>query len=464
MEWPEEDQESNQTPVGGVVMIGCLRSVSIILLAASVGCAAPSSQMKRSLVRHVANGDYPAAEQIIKQGKLSDYGKRNAVLYYLDLGLVLHDAGVYRHSDEQLARAEARMEALFTKSVTKATGTFLVSDDTQDYAGEAYERALLYVFRALNYVYMNDCDEALVEARKAEEFLTELNEANAGQRVYRDDAFARFLDGMLYEEADQMDDARISYEAANAAYAHYATDYGMRPPPVLPVPGELGEIASKQVGEVVFLHYNGVAPRKVSKSIQVAWDKAVVAINESQGDNNEHDARVSNALQAGVRGNAITVAFPALVQDQFSIVRSEVSVAGVSESTVVMEDIAAIAKKDLKDRMATIQARTIARAAIKFILAKVAGKAAEAKGGKVIGSLASRGAEAAAAATESADTRSWTTLPAQIRVARLRVPAGIHKVTVEFKDRDGQVLAVRVFRRVMVRPGQRTFLHHRTAL
>src|SRR5205807_1189644 len=133
-----------------------------------------------------------------------------------------------------------------------------------DYAGEPFERALTNVFRALNYVFLGKPDEALVESRKVELFLDELNRGMGRRSAYKDDAFARYLDALLYEDQGQPDDSRISMEAAGQAYQWYASDYHV-PPPSFDLTGDRGS------GELVFIHYNGVAPRKISKSFQVAW-------------------------------------------------------------------------------------------------------------------------------------------------------------------------------------------------
>jgi hypothetical protein len=42
------------------------------------------------------------------------------------------------------------MEALYTKSISKGAGRYILNDNTVDYAGEVFERALTNVFRALN--------------------------------------------------------------------------------------------------------------------------------------------------------------------------------------------------------------------------------------------------------------------------------------------------------------------------
>ncbi len=418
-------------------------------------CAGPSAATKRTVNDFLARHDYEKAESHLESSKESQYGRKNMVLYYLDKGLVQHHAGKYADSDESLDKAETRMEELYTKSVTKASGMLILNDNTADYAGEPFERALTNVFRALNYVFLGKPDEAVVEARKAEQFLAELNAKRELKALYKDDAFARYLDHLLYSDIGKLDDARISHEHAMKAYAWYATAYNT-PAPRFELPKEKGR------GEIVFIHYNGIAPRKVSKTFQVAWGEGLAAMHATKEGESQ---QVKNALTAGVLGNAVTVAYPEYVQDPFTISSSEVSVGedAPGVATALMEDISAIAMKDLTDRVALIKTRAIARATVKFILAKAAGDAVKKKYGQGMGLLAKIAANATAAATEIADTRAWATLPSQIRMARLSAAPGTHSVTVRFKDGSGRVVATQVFKDVKVEKGKRTYLGFRTA-
>jgi hypothetical protein len=377
------------------------------------------------------------------------------VLYWLDVAAVLHDGGNFRESDQALDQAEQRLEALYTQSISKGAGTFFLNDTADDYRGDPHERSLLHVLRALNYAYAGQTDEAVVESRKVSAFLAGLGAAVGGKYAYRDDAFAQYLSALLFEDAGRRDDARISYNAAHAAYRSYAAAYGTQEPLYeagAPAPGE---------GEIVFFHYVGVAPRRASETVQIAWNDALAAIQTTGSD--DDNAQVKNAITAGLSANAITVAFPQHVQDPFAIARSEIEVAGRRAQTLLVEDISAIAKKALDDRMEIIRSRAIARAAIKYVLAKIAEDEVKKHAGLGWGFLAGLTARAAGAALEVADTRCWSTLPAQIRMARVRAPAGTQTVGVRYLSATG-VFTQGEALTVQVKPGRRTYVHVRTAL
>jgi len=229
---------------------------------------------------------------------------------------------------------------------------------------------------------------------------------------------------------------------------------------------DYAELGTDGLGEIVLIHYNGPAPMKISRTVQVAWNDAMTAVSSSGEENAEYD----NAIRAGFIGNAITVAFPEYVQPQYSVAGSRMSVDGSETGTLLMENISNVARQTLAMKNDAIRARAVARAAVKFVLAKAAAKAGDKLGdqvggtaGQLISIFSKVAAPAAAAATEIADTRGWTTMPAEIRMARMAAAPGKHTVTVNYVNSAGAVIGSKVFENVSVEKGRRTYLHCRTA-
>jgi len=240
-------------------------------------CAGPSRAYKERLQGMMAANNYDGAIAEINNSKDKEYSRKNAVLYHLDVGMVEHDAGKYPQSDTDLDAAEKRMDELYTKSVSRAVGTVLINDNTTEYAGEPYERALLNIFRSLNFICLDRLDDAAVEARKVTFYLDHLRQARGEKFNYRDDGFAQYLSSLIFSEIGKNDDARISMANAMSAYAGYPADFGMPAPPE----GPDKTLDGQNKGEIVFFHYNGMAPAKVSKTFQVAWDDALIALRAS---------------------------------------------------------------------------------------------------------------------------------------------------------------------------------------
>jgi hypothetical protein len=404
----------------------------------------------------LADQDYAQARTYIQSQKDIGYGSENSILYNLDLGLVLHYEGQYEKSNECLAKAEDRMEALYTKSVSREAAALLANENVTEYAGEKFERALAHVFHALNYVFLDQFDEALVEARRVESFLDEVNRTASAAQSYQDDAFVHYLCALLYEEAGKTDDARISFDAARKGYARYASQYGI-PPPTFEFPAPLG-----RYGELVFLHYDGPAPRKIAKSNMVPNKKSRGLSPPRQdeppaGIKRWADAlsytQAANAVRAGtgqianvggvVLSAILNISYPEYAQEKFGISSSAVQTDAGSVSTEVVEDVYAIASQDLPDRIAALKVRSVARSVL-----KLAGQAAT---------------HVEASGSEFADVRGCLSLPSRIRMARLKLNPGRHEVTVRFMDASGAVIATHLFQDVVIRPGKRTWLQFKTA-
>ena len=92
--------------------------------------------------------------------------------------------------------------------------------------------------------------------------------------------------------------------------------------------------------------------------------------------------------------------------------------------TQLLDDVEVLAREDLQAQMPKITATTLLRAVAKHQAVKQAREGGQNGGGTLFGFIA----DVAAVLTEVADVRSWNTLPGNIQVARLRVPASDYPI------------------------------------
>ena len=206
-------------------------TLSFVLI---VSCA-PSLKHYPNINQHLINQDYDGAYKIVKDSKKT-YAERNAVLYYLDEGIITHYGSRFDESNQSLSQCETMMEGLYTKSLSKAAASFVISDNTVPYRGEDFERAMVNLFMALNYVGLGDREDALVEARRVDNVLSVINShyEEDAKNVYKEDGFIRFIMGTLYEADAEMNDAYISYKKAEEIYQNdYLPNYGVAPPSIV---------------------------------------------------------------------------------------------------------------------------------------------------------------------------------------------------------------------------------------
>jgi hypothetical protein len=131
-----------------------------------------------------------------------------------------------------------------------------------------------------------------------------------------------------------------------------------------------------------------------------------------------------------------------------------------------MEDITAIAIKDLDDRLLRTTVKAVARAAWKFAMAEavrvgVRSAVKDKETGTIAGAIAGAVAHFIAIETERADTRNWATLPDRIFVGRLKVPSGTYDVELRHIGTYGGVVATQVLKGVNITERGKRFVSMR---
>ncbi len=353
----------------------------------------------------------------------------------------------YRGSNDAFEAAKRRIDALYGVSVHEQLTSFLVNDSTQSFVGEQFEQILIHLYEALNYLETGQLDNARVEALQIDIKLREQAERTSA-KSYTEDAFARYLTGLIYEELGEWSDAMISYRSAYEAYIKYRQKYGMPIPAFLKY--DLLRLAQRQglndevqkykaafsidtwpsqaslqdSGELVFMLHNGLAPIK-----------------------REHSVVVNNPAN----GRLARISLPYYQSRLSPVTQARIVVNGKEVTTAVVEDINSIAIKDLQAKMPAITARLVARSVVKNQMAREAGKQNDLAGILV---------NVTNVLTERADTRSWLTLPHNILFARMPLPPGSYTVKVELLGNNRQILAVREFNDVTIKQQQKSYLSY----
>jgi hypothetical protein len=430
------------------------------LLSAVLSGCGPATDHYGVVERQMAAEQFSGADATIEKNK-GGYGSRNAVLYDMDRGMTLHLSGQYAESNKYLEDAERRIEDLFTKSVTAETGAMFTNDNTLPYEGEDFEKVMINLVAALNYVQLGQPDEALVEARKVDHKLNLFNDKYQKKNIYKEDAFARYLSGILFEAKGELNDAFISYRKAYETYQDYKKFYGTAVPDSLPadllrvtealgLPEEHAEYKKrfpgttwipyqrmKGQGEILFISFNGRSPAK-------------------------EEAFIVAPIPDGKKGTyLLKVALPTFVERPTDIgyIGLTVEPGRLTGRTYPVEDITEIAKKNLDDRIGRITAKAIARATAKYLASREIRKAAG--DDPLTKFIAEVGTDIYSLASEQADLRSWRTLPGEIQLARVAVPPGRYTVEAVYHGRGGGAVGRKTFENVVVKAGEKRFIEYR---
>jgi len=212
------------------------------------------------------------------------------------------------------------------------------------------------------------------------------------------------------------------------------------------------------LGEVVFVHYNGPGPRKAAKAETVPWAEGLAALERAKkaGDARALKPKVEAALRSGITAESITVASAEYAASTFTIKASDIRSGGAAAKTALV--------KAMGPGLAPARWRLIAHAMAKYLLAKAHEENVALKYGRGAWQyLLIQETTSATKTTADADARAPTELPAEIRLARLALPPGIHDLTVTYRDAAGEPVKTETFTGVKVETGRRAYLRARTS-
>ena len=274
------------------------------------------------------------------------------------------------------------------------------------------------------------------------------------------------------------------------AYASFGEQLGVVPPPSLReaarrLAARLGPWAeeefterfgpqlflppSDRTGRVIIVHYNGRAPVKIDTFIDIAvihgWP--YVAKIDAEGEAERDIARASQIATSLLADEVVRVAFPEYRSVPRRIDHLDVQPAGWGRTlrAELVENVGAIARRDLADRIHRIRGKAIARAVVKYALGRLAEELAREAGGKEYGDLAGALVSVTSAlvrtASEVADKRAWFTVPDQIWLCQLDLDEGDRALQLTYRDSQGAVVREQEVS-VTVEPGRHSFVILRT--
>jgi uncharacterized protein len=433
---------------------------AILLIVFLTGCG-PSISRYTLVDNSLRDQNFRQADAIIQQAE-KEYGSKSRVLYGMDRGMLLQLAGEYEQSNAVLEQAEQEVDRLYTRAVRSETLALMTNDNALPYEGEPFEQVMINVLKALNYARLNQWQDALVEARRIDHRLNVLSDRTKDKGAYRDDGFARYLSGILYESTGDINNAFISYRNAYETFesskgwsgtgvpAQLKADL-LRTADALHLSQEFAEYqrafpdtpwqsiqVQQQLAQVIVISYNGRAPHKEDQflDLPISLDALqLVLLNRglSQSNRNQNPYRAVDSALYGLNGRVVRVALPRLVPQKTQIHVDNVNLipeggTAVTLRTEPVQNVTALADKALSERMAGIIVKAVARAALKFSLAEGVTRGAQHAAGKDagpwVGLLVGLLTKAYAVASEESDKRSWRTLPDEIHLARAWVAPG----------------------------------------
>jgi hypothetical protein len=458
------------------------------------GCG-PSVNRYLLIEQSLLAGDPQQAAAIVEQTE-KEYGAKERLLYEMDRGMVLQLAGRYQESRAALEQADEEVERLYTRTIRSETAAFLTNDNALPYEGDAYEHVMINVINALNYAAQGQLQEALVEARRIDHRLNVLSDRVKDVNQYRNDGFARYVSGILYEAVGDLNNAFIAYRNAYEAYGSMSGWSKMSPPSLrsdllrttealnfttefatyrqaFPDVEWQSSASQEQLAQVVMISYNGRAPRKEDfyLDLPISLDALqLVLLNRGvfQPPYPYQRSRVADSMLYGLNGRVVRVALPRLVHQKTRVPFENMTLTNslgrsITVQSELAQNVTALADKGLSERMPAITVKAVARAATKFAMAEGAMIGAQHAVGRDaapwVGLLVGLVTHGLAVASEEADKRSWRTLPDEIHVARAWVLPGQYQMSIRPSGQG--VTAEKDGRMIVLTAGQTMFIIQR---
>lgn len=394
-------------------------------------------------------GNLEKADQVLANNE-EKVKKKNLLLHKLNRGVVKFMLSEYEKSNEFLLEADRIMEDQ-QKNYSLEALSLLSNPAIKPYKPEDFEKVLVNFYLSMNFLKMGKYNSALVESRRINIKLNELNDKYKDHKNrYQKDAFAHTLMGLIYDANHDYNNAFIAYRNAYDVYeSDYAKNFGVDAPKQLKKDllraayrtGFYDEVnyyekkfgmtykhKKHDGGEVVFLWLNGLGPVKSEWSINFTVVKGqggyVTFVNEEYGINIPFyiGDKSSNEKSALENLRMTRIAFPKYLERDPVFKSAEVKFNNSTYQFEEAENVNEIAYKTLRDRML----RELGNALLRFATKKALEKAVSNQSAG-LGTLVS----VANAVTEKADTRNWQTLPYSISYTRILLPEGEN--TVEFK-------------------------------
>lgn len=453
------------------------------------GCATFRSYNSetQTLVSSIATGqvDQAITEHEAKTGSDKD------LLYFMEKGelqrlkkLYPETIATWTEADQIIVQWESEAKISGAK-VGQAVGSVVVNDELRRYDGEDYEKVMLSTRLALACLAAGKTEDALVEIKKTwerENLIKTLHEKDideaentAKEKGYKtksedlkgypiatlnspdvtnlkngyQNAFSHYLSGFLYEAAGEESLAAASYRTAielqpslgvlkdglmgmDNRFAKPAIPaVAQQEKPTLPVTKASTKKSKKKGKKGKSVQQIAAAP--ISAPVPVQTSPFIAPSNESD---------VLFVVETGVApfkksimiplpipyAGVVPISFPVLETNPISANKAA-SITLPNNSTMQLTTITSIenlSRRSLKDNLPSIMVRAAIRGAVKG-----ASQAAVYRQSLLAGLVVN----AVNVATEQADERTWGLLPAEITIARVKLPEG--KSTIKIQTSQG---------------------------
>lgn len=412
----------------------------IILIAAAFignGCATYKDQAKGANAVWTTGQVADAAKQFSQKADNAK-GSKDAIIWNLEAGAACRAVGDFDDSNEYLEAAALKIDDYEKKAkvrIGNEAAAAMSNQQSLPYVGRSYDKIMLHTYRALNYMAMDEAEDARPELVRAYQRQQDAVEENK-KRIESAEKMAQ--DAKNQEKIDRAkSDARFSATLENVTkdldgfkfYADYVNPFTVYLDGIYFLHAgsggadlERATTSLKRVAEFAadnkFIQAD-LATAKDTLDGKQAPPCTYVIFETGQAATRDQ-IRIDIPI---IVGNVpyVGAAFPKLVFHNDHAPYLRVKAGAAEENTAVVASMDAIVALDFKNELPTIITKTVISTVTKAAASYAANRAASQQS-TMAGLIVKVATTAYQAAVNIADTRSWTTLPKEVQVARVPTP------------------------------------------
>ena len=420
-----------------------------LIAGGSLGCAGHEDRTRTALAaldRGAPREAVAALDAELGVGRPEDLPKLRGddALLLLDRATVQQGLDRFELSARDFGAADKAIDLLdLSRTGASDLGKYLFSDSAGPYKAPAYEKLLVNTINLVNYLALHDLTGAKVEARRLAVMQKYLREHEDESGLV---GLGSYLAGLAFEKSGDEGEALGYYDDA-LKHAQYRS---LRDPlraltrgrprsrgidALVGGAGRLPPLDETGEAELVVVIGFGRVPQKEPVRLPIGLALTMVSDDLAAGD----EAR-ANTLAA--KGLVTWVSYPVLRPGKGGYALPSFFLDGRGQSMEEAIDVEAAVVEAWHKKEKTIVLAAVTRMIARLVAGEIAEgvtSAAAGKNGGGLGLLVGLATTATMAALDTPDTRCWSTLPARIAIARLRVPAGKHEIRLGARGASKQV-------------------------
>lgn len=169
-------------------------------------CSSSYIEVIQKIETSFYEGKYEVAVPEIRNLVL-DGDEKDRLLYLMEAGVIFHSKGDYASSNKVFLQADELAESI-NVSISRSAKSFLLSDNESNFLGENFERVMIKLYIALNYLALGETENAKRFFQKLD---FDLKEMKLMEASYKQNLLARYLDAIASESLGRFNDARVQY-------------------------------------------------------------------------------------------------------------------------------------------------------------------------------------------------------------------------------------------------------------